>query len=1231
MKNRIFTPMLCALFGVLTTAQVLAQVDFCTDFDNNQPTGTTTVLGNWIAVAASMQYANNGQDGAGDIFLQGNDASGGSFIFNATDYQGNWAGAGDNCLCFDIIIINNGTGLPNRPSTLQIFQGASPTSATFRAVFEAANAQQQGDGWKTICPPIGLADAAGNLPSNADGAWRMVVGTNADWNALISNVSGIMFGLDIPGGGPTEVYGYDNICIEPCPTGTSCEYSADCLTRTLNVGTGVNHGAGALYNPGDGDAYWQLISVPTSAGAITVPRPAFVIPSEPISGFNNVWAETANSWWISGQPINNWNTNGGPYVFERCFCVCEPGEYNLDFRVWVDDRVDIGLYSGSTLVTPIGSATGFAFNSPGTHLTRNVNLMPGTYCIRADLYNTGSTAMGLNIEGFVTGQGLVSTFCCNTASSIVGVKYNDLNANGTRDTGEPALSGWTIQLTDGSTTLSSTTDASGYYSFTGIAPGTYTLSEVLQPGWTPTLPTAGIVANLGIAAGQSLIINFGNVERTNCEDEFDVAFTPLRVRESDNCCYSINYANSGSQAVHALVVEALDGVTLHYNNLQAGYTEQHTPSTLTVVPSGLGPFPTSVNNLLELCLGHVRAMPQIVVIHYQDSNYETFCTDTLRFACPPEAACLYILSDSLACDSLGYKYTATVKNPIGSDFPVGLIKFNIDPPLPSGVMTNPDPLRFIISPPLQPGESANIMFTIETNGQDLYGDSLCFVLSAHDDERERLCCAEIDTCIAFPLCDPCILVDAEAVPIFPNQRDSCCYEMLITNQYPTPNYFTNVQTTIITPGVQFSSVTYPFIGGWIGVDQSSGGRTDYLWSHTSGAVPNVSSYNLFDFCIEGSTTTDSVYIAVNWLVGDSIVCTDTVGVFCPECLEIGETDLNCLPDGSYVYTIFNMVNNSPFSVNAVGLVETSPIDTILNAGVYPVPLTPPNGTISVPVYVWIADGLSEACFDIVLRFVDDSTGVNFTCCYATHCIELPPCDSLSTTPCPDPGQISQDPCPQVFDPVCGCDGQEYPNACVAENNGVLVYENRSCTDSLGTPPIVQISLSASERVGGGADLTWRPIWPELMHSYFVQRRLTGGDYQTIAVVSAAGVMAEESFMDVNPGRGFNEYRVLGITRQGYTRYSNEDDLFVQWDQSGQINVTVFPVPARNEIFVASSKQGECTLDVVSTDGRVFSSRPVRFDGMPVSVNIDSLTEGVFFVRLNYNDGETTQQRFVKVR
>ena len=72
------------------------------------------------------------------------------------------------------------------------------------------------------------------------------------------------------------------------------------------------------------------------------------------------------------------------------------------------------------------------------------------------------------------------------AGTISGRKFNDLNGNGIIDAGEPALSGWTIQLdinNDGSIEQTAVTDANGMYTFTGVVAGTHKLSEVLQSGW----------------------------------------------------------------------------------------------------------------------------------------------------------------------------------------------------------------------------------------------------------------------------------------------------------------------------------------------------------------------------------------------------------------------------------------------------------------------------------------------------------------------------------------------------------------------------------------------------------------------------------------------------------------------------------------------------------------------------------------------------------------------------
>ncbi len=79
-------------------------------------------------------------------------------------------------------------------------------------------------------------------------------------------------------------------------------------------------------------------------------------------------------------------------------------------------------------------------------------------------------------------------------STIQGSKWNDLNGNGVQDAGEPGLAGWTIYLDQNNNRQLdlgenfTTTDQDGKYSFTDLAPGTYTVAEVLQPGWQQTSP-----------------------------------------------------------------------------------------------------------------------------------------------------------------------------------------------------------------------------------------------------------------------------------------------------------------------------------------------------------------------------------------------------------------------------------------------------------------------------------------------------------------------------------------------------------------------------------------------------------------------------------------------------------------------------------------------------------------------------------------------------------------------
>lgn len=109
-------------------------------------------------------------------------------------------------------------------------------------------------------------------------------------------------------------------------------------------------------------------------------------------------------------------------------------------------------------------------------------------------------------------------------STISGMKYNDINGNGSKDIGDLGLANWTITLEylNGAGTIvtqTATTDANGSYCFTNLTANTYSLSETPQGGWTQTAPATPGTYTIVLTAGQNSINNdFGNQPITGCVD-----------------------------------------------------------------------------------------------------------------------------------------------------------------------------------------------------------------------------------------------------------------------------------------------------------------------------------------------------------------------------------------------------------------------------------------------------------------------------------------------------------------------------------------------------------------------------------------------------------------------------------------------------------------------------------------------------------------------------------------
>lgn len=105
------------------------------------------------------------------------------------------------------------------------------------------------------------------------------------------------------------------------------------------------------------------------------------------------------------------------------------------------------------------------------------------------------------------------TFGNRPLSELCVHKFEDIDADGVRDENEPLLSGWKFNVAGKDT--ASTLISGGDESCTSLVPGTYHVSEVMQPGWTATAPPSG-VQTVQVDPVSSHIVTFGNTRRPCC-------------------------------------------------------------------------------------------------------------------------------------------------------------------------------------------------------------------------------------------------------------------------------------------------------------------------------------------------------------------------------------------------------------------------------------------------------------------------------------------------------------------------------------------------------------------------------------------------------------------------------------------------------------------------------------------------------------------------------------------
>ena len=200
---------------------------------------------------------------------------------------------------------------------------------------------------------------------------------------------------------------------------------------------------------------WHDVTPGTVTGVVWEDLDADGIRDENETGVDGVKLALADA---NGMALLTTRTrDGGQYHFDAI-----PG---MTYTLWADPP----------------SAALFTRANQGTDDTRDSDVNPNTRLVPAFMLTPGQSSQH-NDFGYIRG------------SSIAGIVFDDADADGVQDADEKGVDGWTVyvdadaddQLDAGEPSVH--TSNGGYYHFWSLTPGTYRVRQLLQSGWTQTLP-----------------------------------------------------------------------------------------------------------------------------------------------------------------------------------------------------------------------------------------------------------------------------------------------------------------------------------------------------------------------------------------------------------------------------------------------------------------------------------------------------------------------------------------------------------------------------------------------------------------------------------------------------------------------------------------------------------------------------------------------------------------------
>lgn len=172
-------------------------------------------------------------------------------------------------------------------------------------------------------------------------------------------------------------------------------------------------------------------------------------------------------------------------------------------------------------------------------------------------------------------------------------------------------------------------------------------------------------------------------------------------------------------------------------------------------------------------------------------------------------------------------------------------------------------------------------------------------------------------------------------------------------------------------------------------------------------------------------------------------------------------------------------------------------------------------------------------------------------------------------------------------------------------------------------PLKLVNFSGSYR-HGQVDLSWQTQQERGVARYELEKSTDGSHFYKMATVAATNLTDLQTYsaIDKNAIEGRNYYRLKVIDNQQHVFYTAAIKVGV-----GNSLITMVANPANNFLKIVAPVSSKYNLAIVNSAGQVVK-RVTNALG-PITVNIESLSQGMYFVYILPTNRQAIVQRFVK--